>query len=152
MHVSDRLYRSRSDRILAGVAGGLAELWNLDPAIVRVAWAVLVPVTSGLALLAYIVLAIVVPEAPSPAPGAPSAESDATADADPSTAQPLAREDRRRTSPGLIFGAILVIAGVYLLLQEFVPGFDAERLWPFVLVGVGIVLLIMASGRRGSTS
>jgi phage shock protein C len=56
------LYRSRDDRMLAGVAGGLAELWDADPSLVRIVWAVLVVLTGGIALVIYIVMAIVVPE------------------------------------------------------------------------------------------
>jgi phage shock protein C len=80
--MGDRLYRSRHDRMLAGVAGGLAEMWDADPALVRIIWALLVIFTGGLALLVYIVMAIVVPEeddvyparsaAPPPAPGHPT--------------------------------------------------------------------------------
>jgi phage shock protein C len=58
----DRLYRSRDDRMLAGVAGGLAEMWGADPALIRIIWALLVIFTGGVALLVYIVMAIVVPE------------------------------------------------------------------------------------------
>jgi phage shock protein PspC (stress-responsive transcriptional regulator) len=60
--MNGRLYRSRDDRMLAGVAGGLAEMWDADPSLVRLVWALLVPFTGGIALLAYIVMAIVVPE------------------------------------------------------------------------------------------
>ena len=59
-----RLYRSRDDRMLAGVAGGLAELWGADPSLVRVIWALLVVFTGGVALIVYIVMALVVPEEP----------------------------------------------------------------------------------------
>jgi phage shock protein PspC (stress-responsive transcriptional regulator) len=62
MLVSDRLFRSRDDRMLAGVAGGLAELWDVDPSIVRIVWALLAIFTGGIALVVYIVMAIVVPE------------------------------------------------------------------------------------------
>jgi len=58
----DRLYRSRDDRMLAGVAGGLAEMWGADPALIRIIWALLVIFTGGVALLVYIVMAIVIPE------------------------------------------------------------------------------------------
>ena len=58
----DRLYRSLDDRILAGVAGGMAEAWDLDPAIVRLAWVIMTPITAGFALVVYVILAIVVPE------------------------------------------------------------------------------------------
>ena len=60
--MNTHLYRSRDDRMLAGVAGGLAELWDADPSLVRILWALLVPLTGGIALVVYIVMAIVVPE------------------------------------------------------------------------------------------
>jgi phage shock protein PspC (stress-responsive transcriptional regulator) len=60
--MSNHLYRSRDDRMLAGVAGGLAELWGADPSLVRLVWALLVVFTGGVALVVYIVMAIVVPE------------------------------------------------------------------------------------------
>ena len=62
--MDDRLYRSRDDRFLAGVAGGLADHYDLDPSLVRVAWAVVAVLSGGLGLLVYIVMAIVVPLEP----------------------------------------------------------------------------------------
>ena len=62
--MTDRLYRSPDDRMLTGVAGGLAEMLDFDPSIIRIVWAVLIVLTGGLALLVYIVMAIVVPERP----------------------------------------------------------------------------------------
>src|SRR5690349_7678533 len=61
-----RLYRSRDERMIAGVAGGLAELWDADPSLIRIIWALLVVLTGGVALVVYIVMAIVVPEEPYP--------------------------------------------------------------------------------------
>lgn len=77
--MNDRLYRSRDERMLAGVAGGLAERFDLDPSLVRVLWVLLVFLSGGLFLLLYIAMALVVPEAPEgtdrwaawPAPGTP---------------------------------------------------------------------------------
>lgn len=62
--MNDRLYRSRDDRIIAGVAGGLAEQYRLDPSLVRIIWAVLILPTGGLALLLYVLMAFIVPEEP----------------------------------------------------------------------------------------
>ncbi len=59
-----RLYRSRTDTVIGGVASGLAAYLNADPALIRIAWAILVVVTGGVALLVYIVAWIVVPEEP----------------------------------------------------------------------------------------
>ena len=67
----ERLYRSRDDRVLAGVCGGVAEWLDIDPSLVRIVFALLV-ITGGIGLLLYIVMAIVVPEepyyVPTPAP------------------------------------------------------------------------------------
>ena len=57
MLMNRRLYRSRTDTILGGVASGLAQYLNTDPALVRIAWAILVPLTGGAALVAYVVIA-----------------------------------------------------------------------------------------------
>ena len=62
--MDDRLYRSVDDRILAGVAGGVAERLDADPSIIRIVWAMLIFLTGGIAFVAYIVMAIVVPEGP----------------------------------------------------------------------------------------
>jgi phage shock protein C len=59
-----RLYRSRSDRMISGVCGGIADYFGIDPTIVRLATVALLFVTSGAVILIYIVMAIVVPEQP----------------------------------------------------------------------------------------
>lgn len=58
-----RLYRSRSNRMVAGVAAGLADYFNIDPTIVRLVF-VLFALTGGPGLILYIIMAIVVPEEP----------------------------------------------------------------------------------------
>jgi phage shock protein C len=58
-----KLYRSRSNRQLAGVCGGVAKYFNIDPTLVRVLFVVFA-VLGGPGLLAYILLWIIVPEEP----------------------------------------------------------------------------------------
>ncbi len=58
-----RLYRSRTNRKLAGVCGGLAEYFNMDATLMRVLFVVLT-VFGGSGLLLYLVLWIIVPVAP----------------------------------------------------------------------------------------
>ncbi len=62
--MNERLYRSRHDRVLAGVAGGLAERLDADPSLIRIVWVLLMPFTGFLALGVYVVMALVVPEEP----------------------------------------------------------------------------------------
>src|SRR6185503_2565953 len=61
--VRERLYRSRSDRMIFGVAGGMADWLDLDPSLVRLVWALLV-LAGGIGFLLYIVAAVVIPEEP----------------------------------------------------------------------------------------
>lgn len=60
--MSKRLYKSR-ERKLAGVCGGIAEYFGIDPTIIRIVWLILV-LCAGTGLLAYIIAAIVMPDQP----------------------------------------------------------------------------------------
>jgi len=78
--MTKRLYRSRKERMVAGVCGGLAEYFDVDPTIIRLL-AVLLALAGGPGLVVYIVMAIVVPEEPvgaykvqEPAPAPPVVE------------------------------------------------------------------------------
>jgi len=83
-----RLYRSQHDRPLTGVAGGMADYFQVDPTIMRLLWVLLAIFTGGVAILAYVVMAVVVPAAPAPAPGIePGAVGGGDAGADTGEAQ-----------------------------------------------------------------
>ena len=58
-----RLYRSVRDKKLAGVCGGIAEYFKMDPTIVRLLWVIL-SFTFGSGILAYIICALVIPSDP----------------------------------------------------------------------------------------
>ena len=57
-----KLYRSTTNKTIAGVCAGLAEYLNIDPTIVRVIWA-LVGLSGG-GIIAYLVCALIIPEKP----------------------------------------------------------------------------------------
>ena len=60
-----KLYRSRTNKTFSGVCGGLGEYLNIDPTLVRVLWVLLSIFAAGFpGLIAYIVMACVIPEAP----------------------------------------------------------------------------------------
>jgi phage shock protein C len=170
--VADRLYRSRDDRMLAGVAGGVAEMLDVDPSIIRIVWALLVFLTGGLALLVYVVMAIVVPERPEgmpigspwrPGGGAPESGA-APPDAGPvpeggwrapdgstvPSAAAAPRSGRRRRDPadrapgGVVVGLLFIVIGGVFLIRQLVPAFDLGLWWPTVAIGVGILLVVVA--------
>ncbi|HSL76460.1 MAG TPA: PspC domain-containing protein [Candidatus Limnocylindrales bacterium] len=150
-----RLYRSRRDRMLAGVAGGLAEMWGADPSLVRIIWALLVVFTGGVALLIYIVMAIVVPEedevfGPGGAP--PRAAGSRPAMFEGGSAWRAPRADGGGVSPGLLLGGFFILIGLFFLAREFLPRIDFDWLGPLVLVAVGAVLIVSALGRGPRSS
>ena len=57
-----RLYRSNTNYMLAGVCGGIAEYFNLDPTLIRLAWVILTLLGAGTGIVAYILAAIIIPQ------------------------------------------------------------------------------------------
>ena len=148
-----RLYKSPTERVISGVAGGVAEYLDVDPSIVRVVWALLALITGGVFFVLYIVMWIVVPEG-AETPGAPGEGADPVTgqpgDAAPSTwsAQPVRRARRSSGGGSWVFGLILIGLGVYFLAREYLPDIDVDRLWPLGLVLLGVLLLFAAMRRR----
>ena len=57
-----KLYRSATDKKIAGVCGGLAKYLNIDPTVIRVIWALIA--LGGAGIVAYLVCALIIPEEP----------------------------------------------------------------------------------------
>ena len=101
--MNDRLYRSRDERVIGGVAGGLADYLGLDPALVRVLWVVLAILSGGGFVLAYIAMLIVVPEEPDVVMGAPTgtaASRRSATNRGPTPPRATGSSRPRPTSPG----------------------------------------------------
>jgi phage shock protein C len=111
--------------MVAGVCGGLAAYFEIDPTIVRVVYAVATALTGFLpGILLYLVMGLVMP------PGSPGEEGRGV------TAVPLGRTT--------VAGVILVVFGGLLLLGNFglLAWWSWTRLWPLLLILVGAVLLM----------
>ena len=119
-----RVRRSRQDRVIGGVCGGLGRYLQVDPVLLRIA-AVALALSGGLGVLAYIIAWIVIPEET----GTESVV--------------VARPDNRH-GVALVVGAALVALGGLLLVQQMVPWFSAAFFWPVVVVAVGVLVLISA--------
>ena len=121
-----RLYRSRNDKMLGGVAGGVGRFFGVDPTLVRLAFVVLV--FAGLGIIAYLVAWIVVPCGP--------------ASGDP--------QPPRVASPGvggrMVIGAFLIAIGVMLLVDWALPSLD-RFIWPLALIGIGASVTVFGSRR-----
>jgi signal transduction histidine kinase len=129
-HQAPRLERSRHDRWIAGVAGGIGHHLGVQPSIVRVAFVVL-SFAAGFGLVVYVLTWLLAPL---------EAESDATA----------APRRIHLPSPGRALGIGLVIVGVLALLWVAGLWFEGNFVWPIVLAAVGFaVLWARGDGSRG---
>ena len=144
-----RLYRSRSDVMLGGVCGGLAEYLGLDPTLVRLFF-VLLAMGTGIGVFLYILMWIVVPvEGAATKSVEASAQSAAGEMADRARtfgqefAGAVARPNPRM---GVFIGLALVVVGSIWLVQSldlpWLRWLDFDFLWPVLLIIGGIVLIL----------
>ena len=155
--MENRLYRSRKDRMLFGVSGGLGKYLGIDSTIIRIIFGILVFV-GGIGIIAYIVMAIVVPleESQKTTPQGVVEENvteiketatklgneihDAFAGKEKTLEEDVAERARRRNALGII----IIIIGVFSLLG--VLGIFHWNwwggIWAVALIGLGVLLLV----------
>lgn len=122
-----RLYRSRDDRVIAGIGGGLGRYLGIDPVLVRIAIVVLALMGGG-GILAYLIAWLVIPE--EPADGYSTGEP---VEDRPSAARPAVRAR-------IVVGVVLVAIGLGMLLDLAIPDFNRVFM-PLVVItgGIGLV-------------
>ncbi len=154
-----RLYRSRTDRMIWGVCGGLAKYFNIDPVLVRIIF-VLLTLANGIGIVAYIIMAIVVPLEGSSAatPRETTRENieeikksatdfskdvrDTFARPAPPPEEEVASRHRNRN----ILGIVLILVGVIVLLASLnvLWWFRWSFFWPVILIVIGLLIIFTA--------
>ncbi len=134
-----KLYKSRTNRMIDGVCGGIGEYFGIDPTLVRICW-VLVTLLGGSGFFLYIAAMIIMPanpELPTVAPG--------TAD----SPGPVREPEKKR-----FWGIILVLVGAFLLLINLgwlsdLPwwSFSHRVVFPLLLIGIGGILVLTYAKR-----
>ncbi len=148
-----RLYRSRKNRMLGGVCGGIAEYFEIDPVIVRLV-AVALFFVGGSAMLAYIIALIIIPYEPYESvtgkDQSPAANLSVSASTDPARAAAAAPRSTANESVPLFLGIVLIILGVLFLMHNlpfFSPFYHWARhyvrhfFWPSILIVFGVFLI-----------
>lgn len=123
-----RLYRSNTNRIIAGVCGGIAEYLDVDPTLMRIVW-VLLTIFGGWGILLYIAAVIIIPRNPSTTPAGTTQTSDPTV--------------------YKLIGIFLVVVGCFFLFINLdffsfreMTRFVWNYLLPASLIGAGIYILV----------
>ncbi len=129
-----KLYRSRTDRMLGGVCGGIAEYFNVDPTLIRLLAVVLI-MAGGAAIIAYIIAWIVIPEEP---------KKEEKVEAEKVAISGEKSEERRKDIE-LIAWILIFVGLIWFCLNLFslwLPSrFFVRLVFPVALVIVGILLL-----------
>jgi phage shock protein PspC (stress-responsive transcriptional regulator) len=165
-----KLYRSAREKMLGGVAGGLAEYFDVDPTIVRLVF-VLSIFVGGAGIIAYIIMWIVVPQGPfvpynmntnippqnqgsstgtdsnSPTGGSSSTEpgtapnKETPLDPNPDYSQ---FQKTHHEKHAITWGIVLVIFGIFLLANNMIDRIHFHDIFPVALIVLGIGLLLNA--------
>lgn len=120
-----RLYRSRDNRVIKGVAGGVGEYFGIDPVIVRLAF-LFTFALGGVGFFGYLLAVVLLPKRPKNLP----------APATPTTSGFEALQNR---SLGVW---VLIGIGAAILVDRLNLNIIGDRLWPFLLIGGGLVVLM----------
>lgn len=115
-----RLYRSRRQRILAGVCGGIAEYFDIDPVIIRLLMILLI-FANGLGILFYIIAAIIIPENPEE-----KGKTEGIVEGAQDTRSPI------------LLGFILIILGIVAALWSW--GIPWVHIGPGIFLGIILVI------------
>ncbi|MCL7410262.1 MAG: PspC domain-containing protein [Methanosarcinaceae archaeon] len=162
-----RLTKSRDDRVIDGVCGGLAEYFGIDTVIVRLAFIVFTLI-NGFGILLYIIFMVIMPK-PEDDENTPISKTieqnvqgmaeqvkdiveDVTKDLDKNTSDTTAtRQQKIRQSHQRSgwFGAILILLGIVFLFDELnlFWWFNEKFFWPLILILIGLWMLIKRGGR-----
>lgn len=122
--VVKKLYRSNKDYIITGVCGGLGEYFGIDTTIIRLLMIILM-ISHGAGLVVYIALALILPK---------GGEIKAIKEG---------KEEVVLEKRSGMLGWIVVISGVYLLINQVAPGWlRLDLFWPMVVILSGVYLLV----------
>lgn len=153
-----KLYRSRKDYMIAGVCGGIAEYFDIDSTLVRLL-TVLVVLIGGAGVIVYIIAWIVVPKNPDQVSDEVFEERENIKEKVKKGAKNVIEEvkehfeseeySHKSEKNRRILGGIIVIAiGLIFLLNSLFPWVGWGRLWPVILIAVGVTIMIQAFKKK----
>jgi phage shock protein C len=143
-----KLYRSRTDRVIAGVCGGLGEYFEIDPIIFRGVF-ILLCLPGGFGFLFYLLLTVIVPRSPGDVvvEGSRKEEFRGMAygmkDHLNDLAHKIRESDNWFSGRRNVVGLIIVIVGLFLFVQQIFPfrWFHWNFFWPVLLIVFGVLIL-----------
>lgn len=149
--MSTRITKSKTDRVIDGVCGGLAEYFGIDSLLVRLAFVALMFI-NGMGVILYIILMIIMPKAENldQSPKETIQEnvqemSERIKEAGEELGTAFSRKtEEKHPNRAVWFGILLVMIGVIFLLKNLnlIRWVDNDLLWPLIIILIGAWLLI----------
>lgn len=130
-----KLYRSKQDKVIAGVCGGIAEHFAIDPIWVRLV-ALLLVFADGVGVILYILAWVLIPENPNQK-GTKKTNAEKVVH-DIKTGKISKKQLRKQPS---MLGIIIVLLGIGLLMENIFGWFSFNYVWPVILIVVGALIL-----------
>lgn len=156
--MTERLYRSAQDKMIGGVCGGLAAYFRVDVTLVRLI-ALVALFAGGVGFLAYLAAWVIIPVGPVGYSGYMGQEQQGEEIVKPGVfdtdeeAYDFGRGGSRvnheqHENRSKMAGMILVVLGGFFLLERWFPTwFDMSKLWPLILIFIGLAI-ILRGGRK----
>ena len=134
-----QLFRSRKNRMISGVSGGLAEYFDIDPVIIRAIF-IIATLGWGISLIVYIVLWIIVPNAPEII-SEMKTEIKEEKENVVVDEEYLKNLEEKRSRRRVIGGIILICLGGLFIIDNFTPWIGFGDFWPLALIAFGTYIL-----------
>lgn len=146
-----KFYRSRTDRVLFGVCGGLGKYFGVDPILFRLLFVLFFFVGNGAGIIIYILAVLVIPEEPGE-PGAVDkdleGEVEELADKIEGKAKEISREvkldEQKVEESGSMLGVAVVLIGLFFLIRQIFPMWwpDMGIFWALAIIGIGFYIIL----------
>ena len=140
------IYRSETNKVIAGVAGGLGEYFNIDPTIIRIIF-ILLTIFGGSGLIIYVVLWLIIPSK-SQTVEHPQDTIRSNIEDMKSTTKTFAHSIRNPGAGGdnskFWWAIIIIFLGFFFLMNNYglLEPLDLEKLWPIVLIIFGLAIIL----------
>ncbi|HQH32996.1 MAG TPA: PspC domain-containing protein [Petrotogaceae bacterium] len=127
--MSKRLYKSRTEKVIDGVCGGIAEYFGIDPTLVRLLWIASI-FAGGAGIILYIIAMIIIPTEPYQQSQNSQAQSGSSYNYNPQTGEKMydvssdgkvMRDNDESVSSmvKVIIGAVFLLMGMYFIANNF---------------------------------
>lgn len=140
-----KLYRSRENKVISGVCGGIAEYFNVDATLIRLLWAVAV-LLGGTGIIAYILCIIIIPEAPAKRADQETVILEESEDGETTDIAESGEKHEGTHWIGFAFIAVGVFFFARRLFWWLNIDFVWELFWPAILVVFGLYLILRKRG------